>query len=787
VLLFQDSEIFQNLPALLGAGMNLRTGAIVLSLLPLALTLVLAVPENGLQQRVSDATLEVRQTSLATSAARDIEDARIDALVALRAEGHHSARARADFERAISKMRTSTLRLLAFAEEEKTSIESARRIVIAATAVADRFDAMSLQTARGNFGAVNSVLPLSYYAEISSLQEAVRAFIQRLRAAQATQVSSLGHLNDTSRLLFSIELAGLAATSALLLYFSLRTVRGILNLRAKGDRYRRGERIGEPSNERDELGLLDGAIHELVAAQELRESQLQRYRLLAEITRDIILFIDRDNLTIIDANAAALAAYGYARADLIGKPATLLRSGPPLTPEMLRQSDTPAGLSTEALQLRSDGSVFPGEAKAHTAEVDGHRTIVVTIRDTTERRQAAEQVDLALEAAVAASRIKSEFVATMSHEIRTPMHGVIAMSELLLETVLAPLQREYAGTLKESAHALLAIIDDILDFSKLEANKIELETIAFEPAQVIAGVVNITGVTARDKGVTVKSLLAADLPVMLLGDATRLRQILLNLVGNAVKFTSTGSVTVTTSVERDDGRSILVRFAISDTGIGVTAEARERLFEAFAQGDGSTTRRFGGTGLGLSISRRLVELMDGHIWLGDHEGPGSTFCFNARFERASGAAALFHGERGGVTTRPASAVPNRHARILIAEDSALIRRVARLQLQELQYDVDVVHNGAEAVVAVATGGYDLVLMDMRMPEMDGLSATRVIREAERTNGRRIVVVALTANVLEGDRQACMEAGMDDFLAKPLELSQLKAVLERWLPAAPLVA
>jgi PAS domain S-box-containing protein len=767
--------------------MNLRTGAIVLSLLPLALTLVLAIPENGLQQRVSDATLEVKQTSLATSAARDIEDARIDALVALRAEGHHSRRARADFERAISKMRTSTLRLLALAEEERTSVESARRIVIAATAVADRFDAMSAQTLRGNFGAVNTVLPPAYYAEISTLQEAVRAFIQRGRAAQATQLSSLNHLNDTSRLLFIIELVGLGGISGLLLYCSLRTVRGILNLRAKGDRYRRGERIGEPSNGRDELGLLDAAIHELVAAQELRESQLRRYRLLAEITRDIILFIDRDNLTIIDANAAALAAYGYARADLIGKPATLLRSGPPLTSEMLGLADTPAGLSIEALQLRSDGSVFPGEAKAHTAEVDGRRTVVVTIRDTTERRQAAEQVNLALEAAVAASRVKSEFVATMSHEIRTPMHGVIAMSELLLETTLVPLQREYAGTLNESAHALLAIIDDILDFSKLEANKIELEAIAFDPAQVIAGVVNITGATAREKGITVKGIPSLELPAMLLGDAARLRQILLNLVGNAVKFTSTGSVTVTTSVEHDDGRSLLVRFAISDTGVGVAAEASERLFEAFEQADGSTTRRFGGTGLGLSISRRLVELMGGHIWLGDHEGPGSTFCFTARFEHAAATVASTQKEHAGVTTARSSGVPNRHVRILIAEDSSLIRRVARLQLQELQYDVDVVSNGAEAVAAVATGDYDLVLMDMRMPEMDGLSATRAIRVAERTNGRHIVVVALTANVLEDDRQACKEAGMDDFLAKPLELSQLRIVLERWLPAPPLVA
>jgi len=179
--------------------------------------------------------------------------------------------------------------------------------------------------------------------------------------------------------------------------------------------------------------------------------------------------------------------------------------------------------------------------------------------------------------------------------------------------------------------------------------------------------------------------------------------------------------------------------------------------------------------------------MGGHIWLDEHDGPGSTFCFTARFERTSGTVGSFQAERGGAKSTPSSGVSTRPARILIAEDSSLIRRVARLQLQELQYDSDVVNNGAEAVAAVAIGSYDLVLMDMRMPEMDGLSATRAIREAERTNGHRIVVVALTANVLEGDRQACKDAGMDDFLAKPLELNLLRAVLERWLPAPPLVA
>jgi signal transduction histidine kinase/DNA-binding response OmpR family regulator len=560
------------------------------------------------------------------------------------------------------------------------------------------------------------------------------------------------------------------------------------------------------------------------------------------------------------------------------------------------------------MHQRSDGSLFPVEGHAHTADVNGRLTIIATIRDISERRRAAEQISAALDQAVEASRLKGEFVATMSHEIRTPMHGVIGMSELLLKRPLGPVEREYAATLKESAQALLTIIDDILDFSKLEANRIELEAVAFDPAQVVAGVVNLVRGAARDKGLALHSYASRHVPSAVRGDPNRLRQILINLVGNAVKFTATGGVTVSTSVERDDGGSVVLAFAVNDTGIGVAPEARERLFEAFVQGDSSTTRKFGGTGLGLSISRRLAELMGGRIWLGDHEGPGSTFCFTARFERTaeevapaipaadglrvlvldddestrrtleatlaswgmrgassgdidaartqlrdaarSGApfevvlidyvlprsdglafaaelgthpeygeparilisafdavgrkeAVLAAGcvaylpkpvdpsdlydalntiERGRKTRGAGSVEVPRRARILLAEDSALIRRVARFQLQDLHYGVDIVENGEQAVAAVTAGDYELVLMDMRMPEMDGLAATRAIRAAECETGRHVVVVALTANVLEGDREACIEAGMDDFLTKPLQLDALRAVLERWLPA-----
>jgi PAS domain S-box-containing protein len=299
------------------------------------------------------------------------------------------------------------------------------------------------------------------------------------------------------------------------------------------------------------------ALEELNAKLEQREHQLLRYRLLADVTQDIILFIDRNDMTIIEANAAALKAHGYQRSELIGQPMQILRADDvPIEPAIMAGIDTLTGAIFERVHRRADGTTFPIEIFARAADVDGRRLLLVTARDITERRQAAEQVLAALDQAVEASRAKSEFVATMSHEIRTPMHGVLGMSELLLERPLGPVEREYATTLKESAQALLAIINDILDFSKLEANKIELEAVPFDPAALVAGAIDLLRSGARNKGLELHLKVSRHVPRAVLGDPTRLRQILINLVGNAIKFTATGEVTISTSVERDDaGRS----------------------------------------------------------------------------------------------------------------------------------------------------------------------------------------------------------------------------------------
>jgi PAS domain S-box-containing protein len=880
----------------------------LLSLFPLAVILLLALPEIFLQLRVISASELDHRSDQTSGDAYDIEDYRLQAAGELRRESLRYTKTDGDYAQAVNSMRAAMLRLQAEAGPNPVEIETARRIISEATAILAMFDGVHAELRRGHVNRALALLgSLPYLEQIQKLQADERVFNAEADATGASEFQAVQGLWHASMLLLVFSILGLVLTSVLLFYYSGQAVRGIVELGRKGERYRRGEPLGAPSPRHDEIGRLDAALHEFVAAIELRDQQLRRYRLLAEVTSDIILFIDRIDLTVVDANAAALTAYGYERADLIGKPTAMLHlADDPIDAEAIALSDTPAGLSYEGMHQRSDGTAFPVEVHARTAEVDGRLTIVKTIRDISERRQAAEQISAALDQAVEASRLKGEFVATMSHEIRTPMHGVIGMSELLLERPLGPVEREYAATLKESAQALLAIIDDILDFSKLEANKIELEAVAFDPAQVVAGVVNLVRGAARDKGLALHSYASPHVPAVVRGDPTRVRQILINLVGNAVKFTANGAVTVSMSVERDDGGSIVLAFAVSDTGIGVSPEARERLFEAFTQGDSSTTRKFGGTGLGLSISRRLAELMGGRIWLGEHEGPGSTFCFTARFERTTEEVAavipadglrvlvlnndeavrrtleatlVSWGMKGASTgdiddaraqlrdatlsgapfevvliayilprgngvafaaelgeqpeygqparilvtafdavgrkeaalaagcaayllkpvdpsdlydalnaierkrkTQGAGAVDvPRRARILLAEDSALIRRVARFQLQDLQYGVDIVENGEQAVAAVAAGDYELVLMDMRMPEMDGLAATRAIRAAERESGRHVVVIALTANVLEGDREACIEAGMDDFLTKPLQLDALRAVLERWLP------
>jgi PAS domain S-box-containing protein len=516
-------------------------------------------------------------------------------------------------------------------------------------------------------------------------------------------------------------------------------------------------------------------------AEAALEAQLQFVEVLLEATPTPLYLKDRDG-RFLRLNKAFEALFGIERTSWVGRTLEELLQGSTVALEKAKDQELFAqgGMQSYESSLVNGLTGEQREGfycKAPITDAKGMITgLVGTILDITDRSRLEQALRDATRSAEAANRAKGDFLANMSHEIRTPMNGVIGMTDLALATELTEVQREYLGIVKSSAQSLLVILNDILDFSKIEAGKLAIESVPFALPQLIHETLKTLEARARLKGLALVAELAPGLPAGVASDPGRLRQILINLCDNAIKFTARGQVTVSASCTTRATGVLELHFSVRDTGVGIPQEKQQRIFEAFSQADSSTTRQFGGTGLGLTICARLVSLMAGRIWVESTPGEGSVFHFTLE---ALPAAQIAEGPAQPLLA--VGAQPTRPLTVLLVEDNLVNQMVAATILKNWGHTTVLAENGEEAVRMFPQQDWDLVLMDVQMPVMGGMEATRLIREAE-LPGRRTPIIAMTANAMESDRQACIAAGMDEHMAKPFSAATLQDLIRRFVCA-----
>ena len=520
---------------------------------------------------------------------------------------------------------------------------------------------------------------------------------------------------------------------------------------------------------------------ELEARVQNRTTELQasevRLRSIIDTVADGIITADARGI-IRSASRSAGAIFKMPTSALEGRPLSVMLANSGAPDELIHG---PA--SRRVTARRSDGSTFPMDVHVQLVPEAQGTLFTLCVRDLTTQLAYEDGLKTARDAAERADRAKSDFLAVITHELRTPLNGVIGMTGLLLDSKLDPQPRRFAETLREAGEHLLQLINDVLDFTKLEANRLSYEEILLEPENVVHSALELLQARARAKGLKLEAEVSPSVPARLRGDPGRLRQVLMNIVSNAVKFTEKGSIRVDVSAAPAEPGWVMLKVAISDTGIGIAPEDLPKLFLEFSQIDSSISRRFGGTGLGLAICRKLVAGMGGEITAESMPGRGSTFRFSARLRVVETAEAAPPRRRPAISA-PTAGRPARAMRVLVAEDNQTNQVVIRAMVAKLGHRADLVGNGIEAVEAMRSRRYDLVLMDVMMPEMDGIEATRRIRAMPAPQGR-IPIIGLTAHAAAADHEACRQSGMERVLTKPVTIGALGEAMAEIVDGLPI--